>query len=74
MANHCIDVICLDCGRSWCARGCNDRGGPSKESVKRFLKSAVERAAKYHQGVLERAITLCSNETCACGSKRVAMD
>ena len=24
MANHCIDVICLVCGREWCARGCGN--------------------------------------------------
>ena len=31
MANHCVDVICTNCGAMWCARGCGTRFPPDEE-------------------------------------------
>ena len=29
MANHCIEVTCINCGATYCIRGCNYDSGPS---------------------------------------------
>lgn len=59
MANHCIDVTCMDCGNNWCVRGCsNDSSGPDKARANRAKNDL-------------RPI-LCENERCVCGSKNVA--
>jgi len=34
MANHCIYVACVKCGREYCARDCGYRSGPNKELAK----------------------------------------
>jgi hypothetical protein len=34
MGNHCIDVVCAGCGRTWCLRECSDRTGPNPELAK----------------------------------------
>jgi hypothetical protein len=36
--SHCIEVICLNCGYSWCVRGyyCSELA-PSMERVEKFL-------------------------------------
>lgn len=74
MANHCIDVICLNCGRSWCLRCANlHEAQPNRGHLKSFLKNAVRRAATQYKGRLDHAIYLVQNESCACGDWRVAM-
>lgn len=30
MSNHCIDVVCLNCGNYWCERFCGTSGKYSK--------------------------------------------
>lgn len=49
MGNHCVNGICMECGASWCMRGCNYDSGPSKERLAQFVQNENERAAKYNQ-------------------------
>lgn len=60
MANHCIDVTCSNCGRTWCARGCNDEGGPDPARAERVKKQVREGRA------------LQSGDAC-CGKQEVYM-
>ena len=73
MANHCIDVICLDCGDNWCARGCNNKpaGKPCPEALKRR-----EDHRQWWEKQWEKKLpdTMADGEVCPCGSRRVAHD
>lgn len=35
MANHCIDVVCLGCGKQWCLRGCGFDHPPDVEKAEK---------------------------------------
>lgn len=41
MANHCIEVGCLKCGRMECCR-CSDESPPSEERAKFFRESKAD--------------------------------
>ena len=56
MSNHCIDLICLNCGAEWCCRGCGDRSESSKENLERYLKQSQELADKYHNGIVRHCV------------------
>jgi hypothetical protein len=61
MANHCIDVTCAKCGRTWCVRCFDlDRAKPSK-------KLSNEAKEEIRDG---RAI-MASGAECSCGGKEV---
>jgi hypothetical protein len=60
MANHCVDVICTNCGAMWCARGCGTRFPPDEEFLKKWKKE-------------NKNIYLMSDITCPhCSSNKVA--
>ncbi len=42
MANHCFDVICLECGRYWCERGCTGGRVGTKGLKKRQSYAAAK--------------------------------
>lgn len=64
MANHCLDVVCLNCGAFWCTLGCNTDSPPNKDTLEHFKKKFEERGWKMQ----------CSNETCShCKSREVYM-
>ena len=75
MGNHCIDVICLDCGRTWCCRGCSssDEDKPSQESVDRWKRHLKEWNDRWRQGQEPYQGTK-ADEHCTCGSDNVYMD
>lgn len=73
MANHCIDVICLTCGRQWCARGCNySNDTPNQAAIDRYLKQKREWCNRW--GYSFTLGTKLDDEVCNCGSKEVYMD
>jgi len=47
MSNHCLDVICLVCGETWCLR-CSSKRKLSKYELKRW----IERTEKTPCGIL----------------------
>lgn len=43
MSNHCIDVVCVGCGNTWCVRGCSsDASGPRPEAAQRARESLAK--------------------------------
>ncbi len=72
MANHCIDVICLVCGREWCVRGCGygRDAEPDQDRVKEWYKKNAEWAAKWGQPPKEEKSL--KDEWC-CGQQRVVI-
>lgn len=72
MSNHCLDVICIDCGREWCERCYNKcEATPNPEALTRFWSYRQEWADKYRNGDVMKTVTLCSDTRCTCGSERV---
>lgn len=73
MGNHCIDVICLDCGRQWCTRGCgHDEPKPNSDAIKRYIKRQKDWCTMW-----SKPFNLgykMSNSVCACGGKEIYMD
>lgn len=59
MANHCFDVVCIDCGRDWCEFGCS----PSSKS-----KPNEKLASEYRNRLKNYYIDNCK---CPCGSTRI---
>lgn len=48
MANHCIEVVCVGCGRMWCERGCNyDWPADTKRAAKAQRRQAVQNRCSY---------------------------
>lgn len=41
MANHCIDVVCIKCGSTFCLRGCRGNG-PDAELVERIQRAGAD--------------------------------
>lgn len=71
MSNHCIEVICLSCGKQWCDRGCSYETGPSEEALKNYLRNCQNWADKYDNGIIKHA-ELQDRRCLLCGGK-VAM-
>lgn len=42
MANHCVEIGCIRCGRYECCR-CSDGDGPSEERAKQFKEMLLGR-------------------------------
>jgi hypothetical protein len=47
MANHCIEVVCANCGACYCLR-CGDGNGPNK-AIMEQLKDKVEAWQRYEE-------------------------
>lgn len=62
MGNHCIDVLCVDCGRSWCVR-CHDV----------YSTGSTQEAQDAQKKFAEKS-RMISGDVCSCGSRRVIMD
>lgn len=72
MANHCVEVICLDCGAEWCVRGCGYEASSSDVRLQRFLKEQQEWANKFAKGVVKHHMT---HDKCrSCKSNKVCMN
>ena len=61
MANHCIEVICLNCGKWWCVRGCNFDTTLDKE----HLKKARAKESDFKKGQTKAWADV---NRCACGT------
>ncbi len=72
MASHCIDVICLDCGREWCARGCGNflEAKPNQETITHYLKRKQEWSDKFNNGNFYLGVR-CTSLFCQCGKENV---
>ncbi len=71
MGNHCIDLVCLDCGRSWCARGCE----PTKPNIARALKYIQRQVEWCERWNMPFTMGVKSEtDTCKCGSKEVYLE
>jgi transcriptional regulator NrdR family protein len=71
MPNHCLDILCLDCGRRWCDR-CGDRYGTFTE--KELSERAVKNEGQVRAGFRKVPETLLDNCRCQCGSTRIAIE
>ena len=61
MANHCVDVICAKCGRTWCIRCFDlDRAKPNKKLAKRAKEE-----------ILEGRAIMAKRHACSCGGKEI---
>lgn len=65
MANHCFDVICLDCGREWCERGCGYHAEPDQQRLRDWRQT--------HHTDGELWCTPVNDARCECGSGQVVM-
>ena len=66
MANHCIDVVCISCGRVWCERGCSSGSAGPDEKFAKFLRDAIQRNPKLKDRKMSG-----DGWSCACGSREV---
>lgn len=73
MSNHCIELICLECGTVWCCRNCGYHEGPNKESINRFLTSKREWAQRHHPGENPVKFIKIVEDEVHCSKKNVAI-
>ncbi len=74
MANHCIDLICTDCGASWCDRGCGYGSPPNLEYLNKWIEMKQKWNNKFKNGSKFNP-SYTQGESCHhCNSRKISIE
>lgn len=63
MANHCLEVTCINCFTTYCIRGCGDASRPSPEA-KTMLQEKIKAGDKKPVAIDHPRCPNCGGKLC----------